>query len=242
MATVPEQHRLGQRAGVVEVRRRLALAAAGVRPRRRNGRRAGTFSILSSANVSSGSSCGAATCGISSDPFSPMQHRPGRRAASTSSGRPSALARRELALAVVPGQLQRLAGRVLGAGELVGDRRPLRPHLAVDRRGLGPDRRRGGQLQRQEDRVEDVAAEVAELAVAEVLPGPPVEGVVDLLLERPRRGRRRATRPSGRRPGPGRRRRAGRRRAASRILPPCQEWTSFTLPIAPSWTSLTAVR
>jgi hypothetical protein len=62
---------------------------------------------------------------------------------------------------------------------------PTRPDFVADAFRLTPNRNRIADAQRREDRIEDVATEVAGRAAAEIPPLPPIEWVVDLILVRP---------------------------------------------------------
>ena len=98
------------------------------------------------------------------------------------------LPRRPL-VAVVPGHADGLALGVARAGEDVVDDGVVRPVVPARRRAFGADGDRRGQGERGEDRVEDVAAHVAERAGAEVEALAPVAGmVVAAAEERPLRG------------------------------------------------------
>ena len=101
-------------------------------------------------------------------------------------GQPQRLAVGHPPGSVIPRDWQGRTDGVLGGGEDVRDGRLAVPDLAIDRRRLGGDREGGGQLEGGEDRIENVAAKVAQLAIREILPGPPVERVVD--LGKPRAG------------------------------------------------------
>ena len=80
-----------------------------------------------------------------------------------------------LAAAVVPRHGQRLVGGESGAGKNVAHGLGLGPRLGVHAGVFHADAERRGEVERGENGIENVAAEVAEPAAAEVLPVAPFE-------------------------------------------------------------------
>ena len=129
---------------------------------------------------------------------------------------------------------------MLRAGKDVAHLRVEAPVVAVGRTAVGPDRAGGRQRQRRENRVEDVAAHVAERAGAEVEPLSPFARVVVMGQITAARRRRRARSPSSSSVGIGSLR-SGRGLLSPQCLP-LQLCTSLTLPIVPAWMVATIVR